>query len=106
MDTRALLLIAVIALTTALVRFLPFLVFSAGRTPAFVTYLGKVLQAAAIGMLVVYCFKHVSLGSALGFLPDLLAGGAVVASYLWKRSAVLSITLGTLCYMLLLRVMV
>ena len=42
-------------------RFLPFLVFPKGKTPPkFVQYLGKVLPCAAIGLLVVYCFKDVA----------------------------------------------
>lgn len=43
-DIQAVLTIAVIALVTALLRFLPFLIFGEGRTtPPLVTYLGQVL---------------------------------------------------------------
>ena len=38
-------------------RFLPFVVFSKGNPPAFISYLGRVLPPAAIGLLVVYCLK-------------------------------------------------
>ncbi len=105
-DARMLSLIAVIALCTALIRFLPFLVFPAGRTPAFITYLGRVLPYAAIGMLVVYCLRHLGFQAAARFVPEVVAGALVVLSYLWRRSTILSIAAGTACYMILVRVMV
>ena len=43
-------LVAVMAAVTILLRFLPFWVFK-GKTPAYITYLGKVLPPAIIGML-------------------------------------------------------
>ena len=50
----ALTILTVVA-ATMLTRFLPFLIFPEGRTPpAVVTYLGKVLPCAVIGLLVVY----------------------------------------------------
>ena len=45
------LLIAVMSLVTVLLRFLPFLVFRK-RTPPYISYLGRVLPPAIIGMLV------------------------------------------------------
>ena len=60
-NTHTFLLIAVIAVVTYLLRSLPFLIFSGGKTPAFITYLGKVLPYAIMGMLVVYCLKDMSL---------------------------------------------
>ena len=54
-------IIVVATLVTMATRFLPFLIFGSGRkTPEIVTYLGKVLPCAIMGMLVVYCFKDVS----------------------------------------------
>ena len=53
--------IGAVGLGTMATRFLPFLVFPKGKTPPkFVQYLGKVLPCAAIGLLVVYCFKDVA----------------------------------------------
>ena len=49
---------AVIALVTAAIRFLPFLIFRGGRkTPRIIEKLGGMLPAAIMGMLVVYCLK-------------------------------------------------
>ena len=50
---HTLLLIGVIALVTLLLRAMPFLLFRGGKTPAIITYLGKVMPPAVIGMLVI-----------------------------------------------------
>ena len=99
---NAVVLIAVMALTTAALRFLPFLVFTK-RTPPYVVYLGKVLPAALIGMLVVYCLKDVRVASAPHGLPELIAGAGVVLLQAWKRNSLLSILAGTLLYMVLIQ---
>ena len=97
--------VAVIALVTALTRFLPFLIWDGNRTmPPILDKLGKVLPYAIMGMLVVYCLKEVTLSSLSGFLPELIAGAVVVVSYIWKRNTLVSIIGGTLCYMLFVQV--
>ena len=99
---NAAVLIAVMALVTAALRFLPFLVFRK-QTPAYIVYLGRVLPAALIGMLVIYCLKDVRIASAPHGLPELLAGTAVVVLQAWKRNSLLSILAGTVIYMLLIQ---
>ena len=96
--------IAVIAAVTALLRFLPFLIFSGkAKTPRAIERLGRLLPAAIMAMLVVYCLKGVSFSSADGFLPELIASVTVAVSYLIKRNTLISIILGTLVYMLLVQ---
>lgn len=96
--------IAVIALGTMLTRFLPFLLFPAGRqTPKYIRYLGKYLPAAVFGLLVIYCLKDVSLLSGSHGIPELISIAVVVALHLWKRQMLLSIAGGTVCYMLLVQ---
>lgn len=103
-DLHAAALIAVMALVTMALRFLPFLIFNEDReTPPIITYLGKVLPHAIMGMLVVYCLKNVSFLSAPHALPELLSCAVVVLLHLWKRNTLLSIGGGTLCYMLLVQ---
>ncbi len=99
---NAVILVAAMALTTAALRFLPFLLFEK-KTPPFVVYLGKVLPAALIGMLVIYCLKDVQVFSASHGLPELIAGAAVVLLQAWKRNSLLSILAGTLLYMVLIQ---
>lgn len=100
-----LILIASMAVTTMVLRFLPFLVFGK-KTPKYITYLGKVLPQATIGFLVIYCLKDVSLTSGSHGLPEVVAGAMVVGMQAWKRNAVLSILLGTVVYMLLIRIVI
>lgn len=97
-------LVAVMALVTAGLRFLPFLIFGEKRqTPKLISYMGKVLPYAIMGMLLVYCLKGASPLKYPYALPELIACAAVVLLQLWKRSTLLSIAGGTLCYMLLIQ---
>lgn len=95
-------LVAVMSLVTILLRSLPFLVFRK-KVPAFITYLGRVLPPAIIGMLVIYCLKDTVITSAPFGLPELIAGVMVVLLQAWKRNALLSILCGTVVYMLLIQ---
>ena len=64
------LIVAVIALVTALLRFLPFIIFSdSKKTPRIIEKLSKSLPYAIMGMLVIYCLKGISFTSVEGFLP-------------------------------------
>lgn len=102
--TQRILTIAVIVLGTMLTRFLPFLLFPAGKpTPKAVHYLGSVLPRAVFGLLVVYCLKNVSLFTGSHGLPELISIALVVLLHLWKRQMLLSIAGGTACYMLLVQ---
>lgn len=95
-------LVAVMSLVTILLRFLPFLVFRK-KVPPCITYLGRVLPPAIIGMLVIYCLKDTVIISAPFGLPELIAGVMVVLLQAWKRNALLSILCGTVVYMLLIQ---
>ena len=78
-NAQLILTVAIIMGATMLTRFLSFLVFPAGReTPAFIRYLGKVLPAAAMAMLVIYCYKGIDLTAGNHGAPELIAGLAVV----------------------------
>ena len=97
-------LVAIIALVTAALRFLPFLVFSdAGKIPKLVEKLGRVLPFAIMGMLVVYCLKGIHFSTVSGFLPTLISCVVVGVLYIWKRNTLLSIICGTVCHMLLVQ---
>lgn len=96
--------IAVVVLGTMTTRFLPFIVFPAGKpTPKYIQYIGKVLPGAVFGMLVVYCLKNVRVFQASHGLPELIAIVVVIALHLWRRQMLLSIAGGTVCYMLLVQ---
>ena len=102
--TQRILTILVIVLGTMLTRFLPFLLFPAGKpVPKAVHYLGAILPGAIFGLLVVYCLKNVSFLTGGHGLPELIAIALVVLLHLWKRQMLLSIAAGTVCYMLLIQ---
>ena len=95
-------LIAVMAAVTMLLRWLPFLIFHK-HTPSYILYLGKVLPAAIIGMLVIYCLKDVDVLRSPYGLPELMAGAATVGIHVWKRNSLVSILYGTIVYMILIQ---
>ena len=99
---RTAVLVAVMALVTMLLRFLPFIVFRK-KVPGYVVYLGEVLPPAIIGMLVIYCLKDVDLLSGSHGIPEMIAAACVVALQAWKRNSLLSILAGTALYMLLVQ---
>lgn len=103
-DLHSARIIGVIALVTAALRFLPFLIFGENRkTPPLVSYLGQVLPYAIMGMLVVYCLKGISFTAAPFGLPEILGCTTVTLLHIWKRNTLLSIGGGTVCYMLLVQ---
>ncbi|HPF88483.1 MAG TPA: branched-chain amino acid transporter permease [Candidatus Limiplasma sp.] len=102
--TQQIITIGMIVLGTVATRFLPFLLFPSKKpTPKFVRYLGAMLPAAALGLLVIYSFKDVSLLGGSHGIPELIATLAVIGLHLWKRQMLLSIAGGTVLYMLLVQ---
>ena len=103
-EIHAVATIGVAALITAGLRFLPFLIFGNNRkTPTIITYLGKVLPFAIMGMLVVYCLKDVSFTASPFGIPEAIGCAVVAGLHVWKRSTLLSIGGGTIVYMLLVQ---
>lgn len=102
--TQQLVTIGMVILGTVLTRFLPFLLFPAGKpTPKYIQYLGTVLPSAVFGLLVVYCLRNVSLFTGSHGLPEAISIAAVIGLHVWKRQMLLSIAGGTVCYMLLVQ---
>lgn len=97
-------IIAMVVLGTMITRFLPFVLFPAGKeTPGYVRYLGRVLTPAALGLLVIYCLKDVNFLSGSHGIPELIAMVVVTVLHFWKRQVLLSIAGGTVVYMLLVQ---
>lgn len=95
--------IAAVVLGTMTTRFLPFLLFPEGKQPPpFVRYLGTVLPAAVMGLLVIFCLKD-AVFTAWHGLPEILAILAVVLLHRWKKNIFLSIAGGTVLYMVLVQ---
>ena len=95
----------IIAVGTALIRFLPFLIFPENRdTPGYVLYLGKVLPYTIIGMLVVYCLRYIEFFRYPFGLPEGISICAILILQKWRNNMLLSIGGGTVIYMLLVQV--
>lgn len=97
-------IIAMVVLGTMITRFLPFVLFPAGKqTPGYVRYLGRVLTPAALGLLVIYCLKDVNFLAGSYGIPEIIAMAVVIGLHFWKRQMLLSIAGGTVVYMLLVQ---
>ena len=57
---------------------------------------------AAIGLLVVYCFKDVASSGTYG-IPEILSVLLIIVLHKWKKNSLLSIGGGTVLYMLLVQ---
>lgn len=102
--SESILTIGIVAAGTILTRFLPFLLFPAGKeTPEYIKYLGKILPGAVFGLLVIYCLKNVSFISGTHGIPEIIGIAIVTALHLWKRQMLLSIAGGTICYMIMVQ---
>ena len=100
---HSLALVAVMAAVNALSRYLPFWIFSRG-VPRAVVYLGRVLPPAIMGMLVVYCLRHMTFLAAPYGASEIIAVAAVVLLHKWRHNTMLSLVGGTALYMLLIQV--
>lgn len=94
----------IVAAVTGLVRAVPFLLFG-GRNelPKTIHYLGRVLPASIMIILVVYCLRNIDLKAFPFGLAELISVAVVIVSQVTKKNTFLSILLGTACYMVLIR---
>ena len=104
MDNHAALVILIMGLVTLATRLLPVLIFGRGeKVPDYILYLGKVVPFTAMGLLIVYCLKDVSVVESPHGLPELISLAIVTGTYLWKRNTILSVVIGTVVYMILVQ---
>lgn len=101
---QTVIMILAVAAGTQLTRWLPFWMFPEGKNPPeIVTYLGRVLPAAMMGLLVVYCLKGVDWLSGSHGFPEIIGIAVVAVLHKWKGNVLLSIAGGTVLYMLLVQ---
>ena len=102
--TQQMITVGMVVLGTMLTRFIPFIIFPAGKpTPKYIQYLGNVLPSAVFGLLIIYCLKNVSIFEGSHGIPEMLYIILVVLLHLWKRQMLLSIAGGTIFYMILVQ---
>ena len=97
--------IAVVALVTWGLRAAPFMLFGSRPLPGTMRYLGKVLPPTIMTVLVIYCLRNTSFDHSPFGIPELAACALVALLQIVKRNMYLSIIAGTVCYMLLIRVL-
>lgn len=101
---QVVIMIWMVILGTMITRFLPFCIFTSDKpTPKYVQYLGKMIPSAALGMLVIYCLKDVSLFRGNHGVPELISIIIVVLLRLWKKQMMISIVGGTISYMVFIQ---
>ena len=102
--TQEMLTVAAVVAGTMVTRFLPFIIFPANKkTPPAITFLGQMLPAAVMGLLVIYCFKDVSFLSGTHGIPELLATAVTILLQVFVRNMLLTIAGGTIFYMYLVQ---
>ena len=97
--------IAVVALVTWGLRAAPFLLFGNRPLPKTMRYLGKALPPAIMTVLVIYCLRNTRFDHSPFGIPELTACALVALLQTVKRNMYLSIIAGTVCYMVLIRVL-
>ena len=97
--------IGVIAVVTWALRAFPFLLFGNRPLPKVIRYLGKALPPAIMTVLVIYCLRDTSFSQSPFGIPELAACALVVILQAVRKNMYLSIIAGTVCYMVLIRLM-
>ena len=101
----AIAVIGVIAVVTWLLRAFPFLLFGNRPLPKVIRYLGKALPPAIMTVLVIYCLRDTAFSQPPYGIPEFVACALVVILQGIRKNMYLSIIAGTVCYMVLIRIM-
>ena len=97
--------IGVVAAVTWALRAFPFLLFGSRPLPKMIRYLGKALPPAIMTVLVIYCLRDISFSKSPYGIPELAACALVIVLQVIRKNMYLSIISGTVCYMILIRMM-
>lgn len=101
---HSLAIVFVIAGVTVGTRVAPFAIFRGReRIPRVVSYLGAVMPAAVILMLIVYCLRTTHWSAYPFGAPQLIACAATALLHWFGKNTLLSIAVGTILYMILVQ---
>lgn len=100
---QTLAIIGTATICTFFLRIAPFLLFAGREVPQPIQYLGRVLPACVMAVLVVYCLKSTSFASLSGWAPQCISVAVVALLHIWKGKTLVSIVGGTACYMVLVQ---
>ncbi|MGE0220161.1 branched-chain amino acid transporter permease [Mycolicibacterium sp.] len=98
------LLVVVSAMVTWALRALPFAVLAPMRHSAVVKYLSVHMPVGVMVMLAVYTLKTVAGDTGLQLLWLVVAVAVTAGLHLWRGHALVSILVGTTCYVTLMSV--
>lgn len=112
--TNSVVLIICAAVVTLVLRAIPFMVFSGDKKmPEGVKRIVDLFPATIMAVLVVYCIKTDLYGikeilckqdgNIVNIISTIIALASVTAVHLWKRNTLISIAVGTVVYMVLIR---
>ena len=104
-EKNILITIMLCSLVTFLLRAIPFILFGSKKElPFCVKYIGKVLPSVIMITLVIYCLKDISFNEINKTIITILSSVVVAILHIIKKNTILSITIGTVIYMILIRV--
>lgn len=102
-----LVLILTASIVTIALRAFPFVLFGGNRQmPPVIHKIADLMPPAIIAVLVVYCLKNSIVNVTMESLAAAIATVATVIVHLWKRNTLASIAIGTILYMVCLRLFV
>ena len=102
--SKVFLVVALVAVTTFLLRLLPFVLFPKGKQPPqAINYLGGVLPFAIITMLIVYCIRGNLVWKYPYAIPEIFCIALVAVLHRRYKNNLISICVGTGVYMLLIQ---
>ncbi len=100
-------LVVLISLMTFVLRAFPFVLFTGKKElPGFMICLEKQLPQAVMILLVLYCVRSVSFEQTSSWFPSFAGIVMTVLVHLKQKNILLSIFSGTLCYMILIRMLI
>lgn len=101
----SLLIVMVTALCTLITRATPFILFGNKKreVPQAVLYIGKVLPAAVMATLLIYCVKHISFTHYSDWVYEIVGVLVTALIHIKWRNTLLSIGVGTVAYMVVVQ---
>ena len=97
------LVIIIMTGVTIFTRAIPFIFFRSKKPPEIICYTEKYLPPMVMVVLVVYCIKDLNFLKSPFGLPELISMAVVAGLHYWKKNALLSISSGTILYMLIVQ---
>ena len=101
----AIAVIAVVTLVTWSLRAALFVLFGNRPLPRMMRYLGKMLPPSIMTVLVIYRLRNTSFTKFPFDIPEMTYCALVSILQVVRKNAYLSIIAGTICYMMLIRIL-